>query len=221
MIMKDTQLIILNYKRLENVLRIVYRFQGFIPIVVVNNGQKSNLEISKVLFHNNKENKWCIERWYWAAKSKSKYSIILDDDILPTKHCLFKLRKNVAEFPKSLISVYGKNSNNAKKYEDLIDVWCVDKKVDYAVGSCLAVDNDSLRKVFDTYIKPWGRIKRGDDLLVSLAFSHYFKSKHRTIATEVTLLPEKDVGLNKHPDHTKMRWKIIEDFKKLHNEQSK
>ena len=43
MIMRDTQLIILNYKRLENVLRIAYRFQGFMPIVIVNNGQKSNL----------------------------------------------------------------------------------------------------------------------------------------------------------------------------------
>ena len=93
--------------------------------------------------------------------------------------------------------------------------------MDYAVGSCLAVDNDSLREVFDTYIKPWGTIKRGDDLLVSLAFSHYFKSKHRTIATEVTLLDEKNVGLNKHPDHCKMRWEVIQEFKKIHYEKSK
>ena len=52
MILRDTQLIILNYKRLENVLRIAYAFQGFMPILVVNNGNSTKLEVSKVLFHN-------------------------------------------------------------------------------------------------------------------------------------------------------------------------
>lgn len=219
MIIQDTQLIILNYKRLDNVLKIVYKFQDFIPIMVINNGSNAKINVPKVIFHNNEENKWCIDRWYWAAKSKFKYSIVLDDDILPTKHCLFTLRKNITKFPTSLISIYGKNGvSRAKKYKDLTDVWCIDKKVDFAIGSCIIVDNEMLRKIFDTYIRPWGTIKRGDDLLISLAFSHFFKSKHRTIGTEVTLLDEKTVGLNKHPEHYKMRWKVIEDFKRLHYE---
>ena len=95
MILKDTQLIILNYKRMDNVLKIAYKFQGFIPILIVNNNPKITIEIPKILIHNNNKNNWCIERWYWAQKSKFKYSIILDDDILPTKHCLFKLRKMI------------------------------------------------------------------------------------------------------------------------------
>ena len=49
MILQDTQLIILNYKRLDNVLRIAYAFQGFIPILVVNNGNNTKLEIPKDL----------------------------------------------------------------------------------------------------------------------------------------------------------------------------
>ena len=56
MILRDTQLIISNYKRLENVLRIAYTFQGFMSILVVNNGNSTKLGISKVLFHNNEEN---------------------------------------------------------------------------------------------------------------------------------------------------------------------
>jgi len=214
MILQDTQLIILNYKRLDNVLRIAYAFQGFMPILVVNNGNSTKLEVSKVLFHNNEENKWCIDRWYWANKSKFKYSIILDDDILPTKHCLLKLRKTVGKYPTSLISIYGKNNlEDAKSYEELKDVWCVDKDVDIAVGSCVAVNNDSLRVIFDDYVKPWGIIKRGDDILVSLSMSHFYKTKHKTISTEVTLLPEKDVGLNTHKNHEELRWKVVEDFK--------
>ena len=213
MILQDTQLIILNYKRLDNVLRIVYAFQRFMPIVVVNNGNKTKMDISKVLFHNNEENKWCIDRWYWANKSKFKYSIILDDDILPTKHCLLTLRKTVEKYPTSLVSIYGKNNlKDAKSYKELIDVWCVDRDVDIAVGSCVAVDNDSLRAVFDDYIKPWGTIKRGDDILVSLSMSHFYKNKHKTISTEVTLLPEKDVGLNTYTNHEELRWKVVEDF---------
>ena len=221
MILQDTQLIILNYKRLDNVLRIVYAFQRFMPIVVVNNGNKTKMDISKVLFHNNEENKWCIDRWYWANKSKFKYSIILDDDILPTKHCLLTLRKTIEKYPTSLVSIYGKNNlKDAKSYKELKDVWCVDRDVDIAVGSCVAVDNDSLRAVFDDYIKPWGTIKRGDDILVSLSMSHFYKNKHKTISTEVTLLPEKDVGLNTHTNHEELRWKVVEDFQNLHSFQN-
>ena len=177
--------------------------------------------ISKVLFHNNEENKWCIDRWYWANKSKFKYSIILDDDILPTKHCLLTLRKTIEKYPTSLVSIYGKNNlKDAKSYKELKDVWCVDRDVDIAVGSCVAVDNGSLRAVFDDYIKPWGTIKRGDDILVSLSMSHFYKNKHKTISTEVTLLPEKDVGLNTHKNHEELRWKVVEDFQNLHSFQN-
>ena len=221
MILWDTQLIILNYKRIDNVLRIVYAFQGFMPIIVVNNGSKTKMGVPKVLFHNNEENKWCIDRWYWANKSKFKYSIILDDDILPTKHCLLTLRKTIEKYPTSLVSIYGKNNlKDAKSYKELKDVWCVDRDVDIAVGSCVAVDNDSLRAVFDDYIKPWGTIKRGDDILVSLSMSHFYKNKHKTISTEVTLLPEKDVGLNTHTNHEELRWKVVEDFQNLHSFQN-
>ena len=218
MILKDTQLIILNYKRMDNVLKIAYKFQGFIPILIVSNNPKITIEIPKILIHNNNKNNWCIERWYWAQKSKFKYSIILDDDILPTKHCLFKLRKMIEKYPTSIISIYGKNNlNNSKKYKDLTDVWCVDRNTDLAIGSCLIVDNNNLRKIFNDYIKPWGYIKRGDDLLISLSFSHFFKSIHKTINTEVTLLDEMNVGLNKSSEHYKLRWKVVEDFKKLHS----
>ena len=218
MILKDTQLIILNYKRMDNVLKIAYKFQGFIPILIVNNNPKITIEIPKILIHNNNKNNWCIERWYWVQKSRFKYSIILDDDILPTKHCLFKLRKMIEKYPTSIISIYGKNNlNNSKKYKDLTDVWCVDRNIDLAIGSCLIVDNNNLRKIFNDYIKPWGYIKRGDDLLISLSFSHFFKSIHKTINTEVTLLDEMNVGLNKSSEHYKLRWKVVEDFKKLHS----
>ena len=214
MILRDTQLIILNYKRLDNVLRIVYTFQGFMPILVVNNNPTVSLSIPKILVHNNKENKWCIERWYWAANSNFKYSIILDDDILPTKHCLLTLRKEIIKSSDSLISIYGKNNlKSASSYDDLTDVWCVEKEIDLAVGSCLIVDNQSLKNIFNEYIKPWGHIKRGDDILVSLSMSHFYKKRHKTIATEVTLLPEKNVALSDDKEHKSLRWKVVEDFK--------
>ena len=50
--------------------------------------------------------------------------------------------------------------------------------------------------------------------------SHFYKNKHKTISTEVTLLPEKDVGLNTHKNHEELRWKVVEDFQNLHNFQN-
>ena len=213
MVLRDTQLIILNYKRIENVLKIVYKFQDFMPILVINNNPELRLEIPRVLIHNNKENKWCIERWYWAEKSSFEYSIILDDDICPTKHCIHKLRKTIKEYPKSLVGIYGKNNlKSATKYEELTDVWCVDKQVDLCIGSCLIVKNQSLKEIWNDYVKPWGIQDRGDDLLISLALSHKNSSKHRTISTEVELLSEGNVGLNLSKDHYPKRWSVIKKF---------
>ena len=93
-------------------------------------------------------------------------------------------------------------------------------EVVYQSEMTLAEDNDSLRAVFDDYIKPWGTIKRGDDILVSLSMSHFYKNKHKTISTEVTLLPEKDVGLNTYTNHEELRWKVVEDFQNLHSFQN-
>jgi len=213
MVLRDTQLIILNYKRIENVLKIVYKFQEFMPILVINNNSKIKVEIPQILVQNNNENKWCIERWYWAQKSPFKYSLILDDDICPTKHCINKLRKTIKNYPKSLVGIYGKNNlNNSTNYKELTDVWCVDKQVDLCIGSCLIVENQSLKEIWKDYVQPWGIQDRGDDLLISLALSHKNQIKHRTINTEVELLSEGNVGLNLSKNHYQKRWLVIKKF---------
>ena len=42
--------------------------------------------------------------------------------------------------------------------------------------------------------------------------SDYYKTRPKIIKTEVSLLDEGDVGLNKHPEHFVKRWKVIRNF---------
>ena len=46
------------------------------------------------------------------------------------------------------------------------------------------------------------------------------KTKHKIISTEVKLLPENEVGLNRHKNHEELRWKVVEDFQNLHSFQN-
>ena len=212
--LKDTVLIILNYKRLSNVNKLVEKFNKKLPILVINNNSDvklSNFSGAKVI--NNNENRWCIERWRVAKDLNFKYAILLDDDIDPSFHCIITLRTQIEKTPDRLISIYGRSGiNKVSRYEDLSSEWCIDTESDIAVGACISVSIPHLKTIWKDYLEPWGTKDRGDDIQVSLSMSDYYKTRPKIIKTEVSLLDEGDVGLNKHPEHFVKRWQVIRNF---------
>ncbi len=212
--LKDTVLIILSYKRPRNIALLVTKFRHKIPILVINNNPEVTLKPSDgVAVINNKENHWCIERWKIAKDLNFKYAILLDDDIDPSYDCLATLRREIEKTPDRLVSIYGRSGIAlSNDYENLESHWCIDSEVEIAVGACIAVSIPHLKLIWKDYLDPWGIRDRGDDIQVSLAMTDYYKKKHRTVKTEVTLLEEGDVGLNKHPDHFRKRWQVIQNF---------
>jgi len=213
--LKDTILIILSYKRPANIAKLIIKFKGKLPILIINNNPDVKLSpIPGVGVINNSENRWCIERWRIAKELPCRYAILLDDDIDPSFHCIRCLRQEIEKTPDRLVSIYGRSEISlATNYENLKSHWCVDSEVDIAVGACIAVSIPHLKLIWDSYLDPWGFRDRGDDIQVSLSMTDYYKKKHRTIKTEVNLLEEGSVGLNKHPDHFRKRWEVIHNFR--------
>ena len=137
--MHMVRLIILNYKRPDNVLKIVKAFEGFYPITIINNNPDEHIQLPGIDIKsgknyktidiiNNKSNLKCMERWVRCFQYPEKFKLILDDDILPHK----KLIDKMLELDAPITGIYGKSGvTNANSYEDLKDHWCLDDHVDF------------------------------------------------------------------------------------------
>lgn len=203
------RIIILNYKRPENVRAICDTFHRALPITVVNNNPNKSFEYHSrnVDVINNSENKMCIERWIRCYDYPEQFKLVLDDDLLPSPLLIQKLKsKNVP-----LIGIYGKSGvEKASKYKDLKDHWCTNSRVDFLVGSIMLVKQEALNTIKNDLLK-FREIKRGDDIIVSYLIKKYYNlNSLETVAGKVLPLPEGEVGLNRDPEHYKLRWEVIE-----------
>jgi len=208
-------IVLLTYKRPDNVRQIIKALKPYHRFLVINNNPK--VKYTGII--NNDENKFCIERWHKIYKYvTTKYVCILDDDILPSTNYISKMVEMSDKHSRSLIGVYGKNGlNSATCYEDLEDSWCEDKEVDLVVGACIVTQTKNIYDIYTKYIEPWGYRDRGDDLLVSQALTHKYGCKHHTVNGDVLMLPEGNEGLNKNPLHYSKRWEVIKDFRRQYD----
>ena len=210
--MPDLRVIILNYKRQDNVIRIVQVLQNYYPITVINNNPiKPFPQLGQpVEVINNNKNYMCMERWIRCSEYNEEFKLVLDDDVLPSLNLIEKMKS----LDKPIVGVYGKtNVKTSNKYEDLRDYWCIDAKVDFLVGSVVMIKQSCLNVIYDS-LKKIGYHMRGDDIIVSYLIKKAFNLDYlETVAGEVLMLPEGNVGLNKDPSHFSMRWKVIEKFK--------
>ncbi len=221
--MHTVRLIILNYKRPENVLQIVKAFEGFYPISIINNNPndsirlpgidlKSGKDYKTIDIINNKINLKCMDRWVKCFNYPEEFKLIIDDDILPSKILVDKML-NLNE---PIVGIYGKsNVVNSKSYEELGDHWCVDTDVDFLVGSVILVKQSVLNLIREKIIQA-DYPERGDDIMISYWIKQALKlNTLKTVSGKVLNLPEGEVGLNKNPEHFLMRWNVVEKFKNL------
>ena len=217
------RLIILNYKRPDNVLKIVKTFEGFYPITIINNNPHEHIQLpgidvksgknyKPIDIINNKNNLKCMDRWLRCFQYPEKFKLILDDDILPHKNLIDKMLK----LNTPITGIYGKSGViNSNSYQELKDHWCVDDYVDFLVGAVILVKQDVLNLIRDKIINA-GYPERGDDIMISYWIKQALKLKTlKTVSGKILNLPEGEVGLNKNPEHFLMRWNVVEKFKNL------
>jgi len=202
------RIMLLNYKRPNNVKAICDSLCKNFKITVINNNPTEPFSHAKVDVINNTKNKYCIERWVRCFEYPEKYKLILDDDLLP--HPL--LIKKMYDMQQDMIGIYGKQGiSKAKHYKQLKDVWCTAAQVDFLVGSVMMVKQSCLDVVKSDILDATNMV-RGDDILVSYLIKKHFNHQHlSTVSGKVLNLGEGDVGLNKHPDHFIKRWEVLQE----------
>ena len=211
--MPDIRIMVLNYKRPENVHKIIKAYRDQYPITVINNNPTEPFPYigQPVDVINNNKNYYCMERWIRCFDYPEDYKLILDDDMLIDPHTILRMRKK----RQNIVGIYGKtNVSKASCYEDLQDNWCVDAENDFLVGSAILIRQDGLNKI-QSELEKIGYPRRGDDIIVSYLLKKHLKCPMKTISAKVLNLPEGNVGLNKDPSHFSMRWKVVEKFKNL------
>ena len=83
--MPNIRLIILNYKRQENVLNIATTYKTLMPVTVVNNNPDDPFPYlgNGIDVINNEKNWLCMERWVRCFDYDESYKLIVYDDLMP------------------------------------------------------------------------------------------------------------------------------------------
>ena len=207
------RLIILNYKRPDNVKKIVFSLKKIFPkITIINNNPEYFLPYygNGVDVINNQRNFFCMERWIRCFEYSEEFKLIIDDDILPSP----QLIKNMVKSNLPITGIYGKRGVSfANSYNELEDVWSVGN-VDFLVGSIILVKQSVLNEI-QTDLEKLGYPERGDDIIVSYLIKRTFQTSLKLSQGRFMFLPEGDVGLNKSKEHFTKRWNVIKKFQNI------
>ncbi len=207
------RLIILNYKRPDNVKKIVFSLKKIFPkITIINNNPEYFLPYygNGVDVINNQRNFFCMERWIRCFEYPEEFKLIIDDDILPSP----QLIKNMVKSNLPITGIYGKRGVSfANSYDELKDVWSVGN-VDFLVGSIILIKQSVLNEI-QTDLEKLGYPERGDDIIVSFLIKRTFQTSLKLTQGQFMFLPEGDVGLNKSKEHFIKRWNVIKKFQNI------
>ena len=207
------RLIILNYKRPDNVKKIVFSLKKILPkITIINNNPEYSLPYygNGVDVINNQRNFFCMERWIRCFEYPEEFKLIIDDDILPSP----QLIKNMIKSNLPITGIYGKRGVSfANSYDGLEDVWSAGN-VDFLVGSIILVKQSVLNEI-QTDLEKLGYPERGDDIIVSYLIKRTFQTSLKLTQGQFMFLPEGDVGLNKSKEHFIKRWNVIKKFQNI------
>jgi len=207
------RLVILNYKRPDNVKKIVFSLKKIFPkITIINNNPEYSLPYygNGVDVINNQRNFFCMERWIRCFEYPEEFKLIIDDDILPSP----QLIKNMLKSNLPITGIYGKRGVSfATSYNELEDAWSVGN-VDFLVGSIILVKQSVLNEI-QTDLEKMGYPERGDDIIVSYLIKRTFQTSLKLTQGQFMFLPEGDVGLNKSKEHFTKRWNVIKKFQNI------
>jgi hypothetical protein len=208
------RVVVLNYKRPDNIHKILLAYKDKFPITVINNNPSEPFPVvgGTVDVINNDTNYMCMERWLRCYEYPEPYKLVLDDDLLPSIDTIKRMYKK----NEPMVGVYGKsNVDKATNYSNLTDHWCIDADVDFLVGSAVLIKQSALDSIKDDLVKI-GYPERGDDIIVSYLVRNKCNiNKLSTVSGKILNLPEGSVGLNKDSTHFVKRWNVLQNFKNI------
>ena len=143
--LSNVRLIVLNYKRFDNVFSIINAYRNIMPITVVNNNTEDHFPYlgQPIDVINNDTNWLCMERWHRCFEYDEEFKLVIDDDLLPHPN----LVKKMINLNLPITGVYGKTKvSSSNSYQQLTDHWCEDKNVDFLVGSVILVKQEVFLK---------------------------------------------------------------------------
>ena len=204
--------IITNYKRLENVKRIISNIKQQSvesKIFIWDNSKDSNdLESQCDWYVKSTVNMVCCPRWWMATQAETEWVVVMDDDItLKSPNAYEHIVKNIKDWDAA-----GSHGVRITNFTDYLRCHHIsntrdDEKVDIIKGRFLIVKTDILKKIL-----PYISSKDEDDIIISSKLKN--KAVLGGLGEYLENLSEMETGLCKRPDHYQRRTNtMIEHFR--------
>jgi hypothetical protein len=209
-------LIILNFKRPDNVIKIINNIKTFkyIDEIIVSNGKLDTairLNDEKIVIYddyNTINNIYSLDRRFICGlRAKNDNIIIIDDDIYITEDELYKLVTEYNKNTKRIVGKWGRNLNKGEyEYKD------INGETDIVLTKLLICKRNLCSLFFickpliETIYKNGVPYGNGEDIFFSFIVSIYYNNKHYC-NTDINAkeLPQMAVAVGSNPGHLNYR----------------
>lgn len=170
---KPVTALLLNWKRPDNLKKIIYSLQNQslpINIFLWNNNIEDQTKYDVDLQINSTKNLMCSPRWLMANYSKSEYFFSLDDDLCPNDPLLIEDCYNFATADNCAVGYTGVILSSSKHYWSSHHITpnpSANQKVDVIKGRFLFCSKNDLSKVNFIHYDKASNFRIEDDIIVS------------------------------------------------------
>jgi hypothetical protein len=213
--MDSVSVVILNWKRLENLKRIVdvqTKYRCVSEIIVFNNNPETPVthDNSKVKIVNSSLNFGVFARWSAGTLATSNTILFQDDDLLLPEITVLRMAQDAARDPKRIYGIVGRNIVKGQYTPRDVDGVC-----DIVLTRALVIHRTALpaiilhhRKFMDAgYSLPKNN---GEDIFMNLAMRAEYNTKPVALVLPWKELQDND-ALSRQPSHIEERTRILRD----------
>lgn len=217
---KRYSLVILNWKRPVNVIKIVNNMCSFnyIDEILVSNGNNEyfvNIDRDKVKIFNDSKinsNYGLDRRFLTALKARNDDIIMIDDDVYIENEEMSKIIKEYENNNNRIVGIFGRDcTNNLYKYGDVfgeVDILLTKTMV---FKKKLATLFFLLKPLIEDIYKEGKPYGNGEDILLSFIGSIYYNTKHYSIQNiKTTELDQAEVAISAGKTHLEYRIKFTQ-----------
>jgi hypothetical protein len=213
-----TSLIILNWKRPENVKKLINHYQSMdcIDEIIISNGNKETAitnDTNKVRIFNDYSEKYndvfgLDRRFVCGLRAKYNTLIICDDDMQLAENDVKKILHIYHQNDKRIVGNKGRDLRNSYQPSD---VW--GEQTDIILTQFLVCQKKMCHLFFlckpmvEEIYKSGTPYGNGEDIFFSFIVGIYFRTKHRSVNTNFKQLPEPH-AISHLPNHRSYRDKL-------------
>jgi hypothetical protein len=215
---KHYTLIILNWKRPDNVISIVNNMCNFeyINEILISNGNEEDAvkiikEKVKIFNHSNINIIYGLDRRFLCTLySKNDNVIIIDDDVFIENSEMLKVIQEYEKNKCRIVGIFGRGMVN-----DLYQYGEVYGEVDIVITRLIVFQKKlarlffSIKPLIEHLYKEGNPYGNGEDIFFSFISSIYYKNKHYSLKDiKITELPQGDCAVHNGKGHLEYRQKL-------------